>query len=101
MEYILSHMQKDGLICFIDNHQNEITSYTMFKNGFIQQYSYEEKIYSNRTEYYINGEFIGYEPNLEYINKIKEINKRIFENNEYSYIINVLNSPDFGFFMLD
>jgi len=68
-----------------------ITSYINYENGSkIGKYFYV-KNYSNRTELFINGQFIGYNKNKTYDIEMQQVNDHIFvekiNKNLYNYLI--------------
>lgn len=67
------------------------SSYAYYQDGKKQEKSLREDILSNRTEYYINDIFIGYHPDEEYINAMKQVNREIYtekaENHLYRFLM--------------
>lgn len=91
------YQQRDGVSIFVNySHENNasnypfyISSYSFHINGTQCGNSLTEEIYSNRTEYYINNEFISYhKKNIDSI--IKYINTKILDDKVYPWLYDLI-----------
>lgn len=92
------HYEKHGLDIFVNFCNNNyssypfyISSYSYYKNGTIIDNNLIEQIYSNRTEYFVNGKYVSTDENyVEHI--IKHINDKLLNDKVYSWLVDFISN---------
>ena len=95
LQLFVNTLDDDDFITHKYNNKNYyISSFEFYDNGILLNNSLSEKIYSNRTEYFINGKFSGYMDDKNIMNIIKHINIKLLYDMIYPFIIEFIEKEE-------